>query len=509
MESRAVSFTAALAALNRVLREKTTSLQNTTDLSQMDLDVPRLNTEMSLAVNILTGGHNNSGGQDWPRLAIPSAVTPGIWRALQTEYTECAGCFGTFLAMSLSTMKQMEAEICAEELTPFTHPPSVLNNHGLYNSLNDFTRNTCYCLSMIWRNYSALFPHDVRRLAAGLTAHLTWLLGTLRQKNHALGLLQRGDQRQGRSWQKQLLMMLGPSLACLRVLRRLPTREMLRAVPTLSPGFVSTLCCLTVELVGSELLLLQPDAGTSAQAPNPLQVQMRDSGTANFLSSLAEVIYHLNTTFDGQGAPPDELACPAVMAVAKLSVMACAVIPSTTPAAASTAHGVLHTMLTHCLLSGPDPSTPSHRRYPRDSTAPGSGGRYGGHDVLPRFEISDTQLLLSVRRYVLQHPQCLDTATHLMWWTITVWTYRRGTGCTDGFRLSQEQVGCLLGLLAHCSLHLKRHMQQRQQQQQQQQPSGQPRLTAIQPLQMTQLYNLKLLAMVMYNETMGVTEESQ
>lgn len=86
------------------------------------------------------------------------------------------------------------------------------------------------------------------------------------------------------------------------------------------------------------------------------------------------------------------------MALARLSVMACSVIPSVRPEAANTAHGVLHTLLSRCLLDGPDPFTPTVVGHRQISSAPGSGGRYGGNDVRPRFAITDTQVLLSVRK---------------------------------------------------------------------------------------------------------------
>lgn len=107
----------------------------------------------------------------------------------------------------------------------------------------------------------------------------------------------------------------------------------------------------------------------------------------------------------------------------------------------------------------------------------------------------------AVCRYVLRHPQCLQQATHLMWWQLTLWTYR--TGGRDGYVMKQEQIGCLLGVLAHCSHHIQRHMMSKRRLQQRRQHA--PRVD-LQPPEMVQVCSTVFLLMAMYSETLGITE---
>lgn len=291
MESRAAAFTAALSRFNRVLQAKCTSLQNTTDLTRMNSDIERQALEMTLAAESLTIEHG-SGGQDWPMLRDPGAPIPRVWKALQSEYKTCASSFACFVAAATTEIQRLEPCINAEGGPPTHLASNPITKHGMYTSLISFSCNASYCLSMLWRNLSALSTTDVQGLQGRLLGFMTCQLRMLRNPQHITHRLLRCLW--GPAWHTQLRMLLGPPLSSLMAVRRLQKHEMVRAVPTLVPGLVSTLSCLTVELLGKDLLQEQ----TPGSQHN--QHLLRDSGTANFLSTLADVVYCFTSIFDGQ-----------------------------------------------------------------------------------------------------------------------------------------------------------------------------------------------------------------
>lgn len=160
---------------------------------------------------------------------------------------------------------------------------------------------------------------DLTPLHAAFGTLMTWQLGSLRSQTAMLQALtqqrERGEEVSV-TWPHEPVTLLSPALHCLLNLTLLPQRDACRALHRLPPSYISTLCCLAVELLGSELC--------SALKPGPRKDRV-DGEFGQFIAMLVRILGSLYMKHDAvlvEHPLNPELLGGAAIAACRLAIIA-------------------------------------------------------------------------------------------------------------------------------------------------------------------------------------------
>lgn len=308
---------------------------------------------------------------------------------------------------------------------------------------------------------------DLTPLHAAFGTLMTWQLGSLRSQTAMLQALtqqrERGEEVSV-TWPHEPVTLLSPALHCLLNLTLLPQRDACRALHRLPPSYISTLCCLAVELLGSELC--------SALKPGPRKDRV-DGEFGQFIAMLVRILGSLYMKHDAvlvEHPLNPELLGGAAIAACRLAIIAGHFSRADTTSVVTTL----------CYLQ--DGAIMRDQRAPQRSSS---------RDVQPAFTPPVGPLLSALSAFSLQHPTSLCMAAM----AVTNILELHGNAA-DGAR-----VGSLPDLLSMCTQHLLRFMQMEQQERRQ--LKQQRRRQALAPLSPSHREDLQQLQVLLIRTMEG------
>lgn len=417
--------TATLTALAGSLKQVTSILLDTTSmLLSVDHDslilgydmLERRETIGEASRRVTTGVSSLSAGT----FQQPSNAST----AVLAQYALFISAFEANLRATTSTMIRLQSKPSLQKSAYKGGAEPVV---GVWAFMFGFCEQT-----VSWSPLMRIAQVDHSPLHAAYSTLMTWQLGNIRSRAPVLQAL--AKQRESNdnitiTWPHEPIQLLYPAVLCLLNLISLPMRDLCKAVHKLPSGFISTLCCLACELLGSEL---------SSHAKPGARRDRIAGEFGGFIGALSQVLGNLYTRYDGTLVDHPlnpELLSAATVAAVKLSIVAC----SFTTADATSA------VTTLCYLQD--------GIIRRDSMNPSAGSRVNRSDLLPLFSVPNKQLLSVLGNFSVKNPASLCLAA------VAITNIME----SDMNSVTPARIVSLPDLLSVCTQHIVRFMAMEQQ----------------------------------------------